>query len=454
MPKKIVITGGLGYIGTELCKIYSGESWKNQITVIDNRFISERVNQLRNWSINFVHADVRDSENVKQFLKEADVIHHLAGDTDVARTKEESNSDKDKKMKDIAERGTSVVISESSENCKILFPSTHVVFEGNEKVEENIKEDDKKFPILSYGLGKDKNEEQIKESRKNYIILRLASVYGYSTDTMRLNIMPNLFSKIASQNGTIKLFGGGVQLKSLVPLIDVARCFKFVEEKNDFKNGVYNLTKENLTVKDVADICKKINPKLEVILTDDEVPNRGYSLSNRKLLDTGFEFVHNLETSIKEMITKWSFEKFDKNLEYTFQGVRGFIDERGKISNYDLPEPINMIGYIESKKGTMRANHFHPVQEQKCLLIKGQFISIYKDLVDKKSTKVTHVVNAGDMIVTQPNVAHAMVFTEDTIFLNLVRGEREHDNYGITHTLPYPLVSNEEKKLISLSDIQ
>jgi len=39
-----------------------------------------------------------------------------------------------------------------------------------------------------------------------------------------------------------------------------------------------------------------------------------------------------------------------------------------------------------------------------------------------------------------------MVFTKDSIFLNLVRGEREHDNYGITHTLPYPLVSNEEKK--------
>tara|TARA_B110000238_G_scaffold200141_1_gene249245 strand:- start:533 stop:2533 length:2001 start_codon:yes stop_codon:yes gene_type:complete len=264
-----------------------------------------------------------------------------------------------------------------------------------------------------------------------------------------MNIMPNLFSKIASQNGKIKLFGGGVQLKSLVPLIDVARCFKFVEEKEDFKNGIYNLSKENCTVKDVADICKKVNPKLKIITTDDEVPNKGYSMSNKKLLNTGFEFVNNLETCIEEMITKWSFEKFDKNLEYTFKGVREFIDERGKISNYDLPEPINMIGYIESKKGTMRANHFHPVQEQKCLLIKGQFISIYKDLVDGKSTKVTHVVNEGDMIVTQPNVAHTMVFTEDTIFLNLVRGEREHENYGITHTIPYKFVNEEEKKLLS-----
>ena len=46
MSKKIVITGGLGYIGTELCKLYSGVSWNNTIIVIDNRFISERVNQL------------------------------------------------------------------------------------------------------------------------------------------------------------------------------------------------------------------------------------------------------------------------------------------------------------------------------------------------------------------------------------------------------------------------
>ena len=104
-----------------------------------------------------------------------------------------------------------------------------------ENIEEDIKEDYKKFPVLSYSVGKDKNEKQIKESGKNYVILRLASVYGYSTDTMRLNIMPNLFSKIASQNGTIKLFAGGNQLKCLVPLIDVARCFKFMEERGDIK---------------------------------------------------------------------------------------------------------------------------------------------------------------------------------------------------------------------------
>tara|TARA_B110000014_G_C20120390_1_gene593451 strand:- start:65 stop:2617 length:2553 start_codon:yes stop_codon:yes gene_type:complete len=447
--KKIVITGALGYIGTELCKLYSGFSWKYEVVAIDNRFVSERVNELKRRKIKFIQADILNLDSIKHYIKEADVVHHLAGITDVAYVKKEANKEKDDLTTSVAIEGTANVLNSMKDDATIVFPSTHVVFEGLKEKKENIDESEKTNTFLSYSSSKVENENQIINSGKNFAIFRLGSVYGFSTDTMRINIMPNLFSKIASQNGTIKLFGGGVQLKSLVPLIDVARCFKFVEEKNDFKNGVYNLTKENLTVKDVADICKKINPKLEVILTDDEVPNRGYSLSNRKLLDTGFEFVHNLENSIKEMITKWSFEKFDKNLEYTFQGVRGFIDERGKLSNYDLPEPINMIGYIESKKGTMRANHFHPVQEQKCLLIKGQFISIYKDLVDKKSTKVTHVVNAGDMIVTQPNVAHAMVFTEDTIFLNLVRGEREHDNYGITHTIPYKFVDENERDLLS-----
>ena len=41
-----------------------------------------------------------------------------------------------------------------------------------------------------------------------------------------------------------------------------------------------------------------------------------------------------------------------------------------------------------------------------------------------------------------------MVFLEDSIFLNLVRGEREHKNYGITHTIPYVLVDEELRKEI------
>ena len=126
--KKIVITGGLGYIGTELCKIYSGYSWNDQITVIDNRFISERVNQIRNWNMNFVHGDILDKELIKKYCHDADIVHHFAGITDVPKVKSESILEKENKIKLVAEEGTQNILDVISDNCKIIIPSTHVVF--------------------------------------------------------------------------------------------------------------------------------------------------------------------------------------------------------------------------------------------------------------------------------------------------------------------------------------
>ena len=62
--------------------------------------------------------------------------------------------------------------------------------------------------------------------------------------------------------------------------------------------------------------CKKNNPKVELRETNDETPNLGYTLSNKKLLKTGFKFLYNLEESIKEMIHKWSKKKINQNLEF------------------------------------------------------------------------------------------------------------------------------------------
>ena len=446
--KNIVITGGLGYIGSELCKIYSGESWNSKITVIDNRFISERVNQLRNWNMNFVHGDILDKEIINKYCKEADIVHHLAGITDVPRVKSESSEANDNKIKLVAEEGTKNIIEAISGNCKIILPSTHVVFEGMEKVKNDILENEDTKPVLSYATSKAINEKQLKNSGKNYIILRLGSVYGYSTDTARIDIMPNFFSKMASQDGTLKLFAGGKQVKSLVPLIDVARCFKFMEEKNDISNEIFNLTKDTVTVKEVAQICKKHNPKVILKETNDEIPNLGFSLSNKKILKTGFKFLYGLDESIKEMITKWSKQKLIKDIEHVRDGKNEYIDKRGKISNHELTEPINLIGLIDSKKGTIRANHYHPEQEQKCLFIKGQIIEVYKDILIKNSPKITQVVDEGQMSIIKPNVAHTMVFSKDTVFLNLVRGEREHDNYGITHTIKHIFVDEKEKDML------
>ena len=63
--KKIVITGALGYIGMELCKVYSGISWHNEIIAIDRRFFSERVAQLTKWNIKFYQGDILNKEFIR-----------------------------------------------------------------------------------------------------------------------------------------------------------------------------------------------------------------------------------------------------------------------------------------------------------------------------------------------------------------------------------------------------
>ena len=148
------------------------------------------------------------------------------------------------------------------------------------------------------------------------------------------------------------------------------------------------------------------------------------------------------------MIHKWSKQIISKDLEFVRKGENLFTDKRGSISNHELTEPIILIGLIESKRGTIRANHYHPQQEQKCLFTKGQIIEVFQDILNPGQPKITQVVNEGQLSVIKPNVAHAMVFSKDTTFLNLVRGERDHENYGITHTIKHNFVDEEEKNLL------
>ena len=446
--KKVVITGGLGYIGMELAKIYSGKTNHYHVLVLDNVFYSERVSQLKRWGIKFQQIDITEKNNLQTAICDADVIYHLAGITDVGTTVKDKNPQRDRLIKKVGIDGTKNIIDLSSKETKIVFPSTHVIFEGLKSIEKSISENRKPLPVLEYSKGKVKSEIDLIQSNKNYVILRLGSVYGKSYDSTRLNIMPNLFSKISSYDGEIKLFSNGDQFKSLVSVYDVARCFEFVGENEKITNEIFNCVNENLTVKQVAEICKNVNKELTLIKTSDPVPNKGYTLSNKKLLQTGFTFQHEIKDSIKLMYDSWKddiTEKYNEELEV---GRDNFVDSRGIISNFYIDDYINMIGYVESVKGSIRGNHYHPVQTQKCLLITGKYISVTKDLLDPSSVVETRLVKEGELSTIPPYVAHTMIFLEDSTFLNLVNGERKHQNYGTTHTLKYDLVDQQLGNLL------
>ena len=68
-----------------------------------------------------------DKELVNKYFRDANVVHHLAGITDVPRTKSESSDEKNERIKLVAEEGTQNILDAISDKCKIIFPSTHVV---------------------------------------------------------------------------------------------------------------------------------------------------------------------------------------------------------------------------------------------------------------------------------------------------------------------------------------
>ena len=58
------------------------------------------------------------------------ILFPLAGITDVGRTQDEKNTTRDKKIRDVGVRGTQNIIKYSKEDVKIIFPSSHVIYEG------------------------------------------------------------------------------------------------------------------------------------------------------------------------------------------------------------------------------------------------------------------------------------------------------------------------------------
>ncbi len=115
-----------------------------------------------------------------------------------------------------------------------------------------------------------------------------------------------------------------------------------------------------------------------------------------------------------------------------------FSDERGAISNI-LEEPICHVAIITSKKGSIRANHYHPTQTQYCYLISGKYESTSKSLKESNAKTETITVEPGDLIITPPMIAHAMRFVQDSVFLNLTPGGREPEKFE-EHTKKYELI--------------
>lgn len=107
-----------------------------------------------------------------------------------------------------------------------------------------------------------------------------------------------------------------------------------------------------------------------------------------------------------------------------------FIDERGEMSfiiNNDIK--VSSILLITSKKGAVRANHYHKKDGHYSYMLSGRMEYSWYDASSKNKKKKKMLVREGDLIYTPPMIAHAMRFLENSSFLTLDAKPRDKDKY-------------------------
>ena len=104
-----------------------------------------------------------------------------------------------------------------------------------------------------------------------------------------------------------------------------------------------------------------------------------------------------------------------------------FVDVRGKIQPL-VDEMMRSAVLIESKAGSIRANHYHKTDWHYCYVVSGKIEYLHRPTGSKAEPEVI-MVNQGEIIFTPPMIDHGMKFPDDTVFLTLSRNPRDQATY-------------------------
>jgi len=102
------------------------------------------------------------------------------------------------------------------------------------------------------------------------------------------------------------------------------------------------------------------------------------------------------------------------------------VEERGRIIPV-AEGTFKHVMLIESKKGAVRANHYHKHDSHVMYLISGK--ARYVEATMEKHLTLDRIISPGDTIDTKPLVPHAMEFLEDSVMIVCASDKRDYDSY-------------------------
>lgn len=307
MKKKILVTGGLGYLGGRISE-FLVKNEKYYIIIGSRNSIINLPSAIEKSIVSNI--DLLDVNNLKKLTSECSIVIHLAG-----MNAHECNQSLDKAI-EINGHGTRNLIKASIENNVekfIFFSSAHIY--GN--LEGDIDENTVPNPISNYAISNFFAEKQIINETNNSniksYIMRLSNVIGrpLTNNTSCWDLVSNDFAKQIVENKTLVINSCGSQHRDFVPIENVLATVNWIinEKKLEVNPFIFNLgLGQSLSILDLAKIfANKAKEILDLNISVNTLEKTSLNFkkliySNKKLKLLNIPVINNLDQEIEQLL--------------------------------------------------------------------------------------------------------------------------------------------------------
>lgn len=305
---KVLVTGGAGYIGTELITLLVNNPEVEKVIIYDNlsrgnfnMFLGLRLQ--KHHKISFVKAELLDSRALKKNLQGVDVVYHLAAKVTTPFANADAHA-----YEQVNHWGTAELVYaiETSDVRRFIYTSSTGVY-GSSKIPAH--EDTPPDPQTFYAVSKLRGEEHVRRliGKIDTYIMRCGNVYGYSK-TMRFDAVINKFIFEANFNKLITIQGDGRQSRTFIHIEMVAKALNNLLTA-DLPSDVYNVVDKNLKVLDILDVMKELIPELEFMFINQHLRLHELNVKVNPLVTDTLQIRNSrtLKEDLSEFLRKFSF---------------------------------------------------------------------------------------------------------------------------------------------------
>lgn len=288
--KKILVTGGLGHIGSRLIRVLPEVIDNAEVIVYDN-LLTQRYCSLFNLPSNvkyrFVEGDILKS-NLEEDFFGADVVIHLAAITQATESIYQPEV-----VEKVNYEGT-VRVADAC--CKlqipIFFPSSTSVYGSTEAiVDEDTKVDmlGAQTPYAETKVAGEQYLEKLGNEGLRYTVVRFGTIFGISPG-IRFHTAVNKFTWQACAGQAITVWETAYhQRRPYLDIEDAVKAVSYIIKNDLFHNEIYNLVTLNATVADIIQEIKKNIPDVKIeFVKSDAMNNLSYDVSCKKMEKVGF----------------------------------------------------------------------------------------------------------------------------------------------------------------------